>query len=762
MNYLHSLTGRLFKLVFGGYVILAIVVTVTQLSLEYSSIRRTISKDIAALGQSFNGGVAGAMWELDRPLLKTMAQGIVQSSIVTGVKIISDNGEVMAKAGEIPSPLSDTSTSLLDPFQFNSSRLVRQTSHGVRDIGQLVIYTDRSVALKRIRYSFLIILINSLVKTLGLWVIFYLVISRTLARPLSRVTEIVSQVEFAAESKVEIDLDYPYEDELGSLVGAMRKMQERLFEARRELDLINHHLEETVAERTRDLSDALDFNETILLNSPLPMGAYSANGQCVLVNEAYARLAGATREALLTQNFNDIVSWQKSGLLDACLAALSQHSLQCLEINVVSSFGKEVWVECRILPTRLNGSDHLLIQFIDLTDRKKAELEKLSLEKQLHQAQKMESLGVLAGGIAHDFNNILAVISGYSSLSQYQPEKAAEFMPEIEKASERAAGLCRQMLAYAGKTQFVESRIDMTTLLDEMLGLLKSSLPKNVVIKPYFAGDIPTIEGDASQLRQVVVSLITNASEAIGEEQGEIVVALRKAEITADQEEKDCDGKAITPGTYLCLEITDNGCGMDDEIKRRIFEPFYTTKFVGRGLGMSAVLGIITIHKGALQFTSQAGQGTTLKIYLPVKANGTTVEKPEQVATSAWRGSGTILLVEDEPQLIAVAKDLLEMIGFSVIEASNGIEAVEQYRNNSAEIRLVLTDIGMPLMNGYQLVSELKKINPILPIIVSSGFGDTIVTSKIVPGDIAGMISKPYSFDQLQEVVRGVVEGAPV
>jgi CheY-like chemotaxis protein len=253
------------------------------------------------------------------------------------------------------------------------------------------------------------------------------------------------------------------------------------------------------------------------------------------------------------------------------------------------------------------------------------------------------------------------------------------------------------------------------------------------------------------------MNLILNASEAIGEQQGEIVVSLTRKALTASQAEKDHLGKVIPAGLYLCLEVTDNGCGMDDETMQRIFEPFYTTKFVGRGLGMPATLGIVTSHKGALQLSSQFGRGTTVKVYLPVHIGAAAVEPPLQTATAPWSGSGTILLVDDEEQILIVAKALLEDLRFSVIEASNGIEAIEQYRKNAAEITLVLMDISMPLMDGYELFRELKKINPELPIVISSGFDDSIVTRRIPPEEIAGLISKPYRFDRLREVLKRVL-----
>jgi len=378
MNLWQSLAGRLFKLVFGGYVVLAVLVTGVQLGLEYAAIQRTISSDLVSLGRSFGGGVAGALWEMDRPLLKTMAQGMAQSAIVSGVKITSETGEVMAQVGDIPHTAALAASvpgelSLLAPFQSHTERLIFPAPAGQRELGSLTIYADRSVALERVRYSFFVILINSLVKTLGLWLIFYLVITRALSRPLTRMTEVISRLEFAAKSRESIALDYPHQDELGRLVAAMETMQSRLSQAHDQLAQANQALEQTVTQRTRHLTEALAFNEAVLLNSPLPMGVYDATGQCVRANEAFAQLVGASREALLAQNFHQIRVWQETGLLDDCLAALAQQCPQQCEVHGVTSFGKELWLECRILPTQLNDQDHLLVQFVDLTERKRLE-----------------------------------------------------------------------------------------------------------------------------------------------------------------------------------------------------------------------------------------------------------------------------------------------------------------------------------------------------------------------------------------------------
>jgi len=251
---------------------------------------------------------------------------------------------------------------------------------------------------------------------------------------------------------------------------------------------------------------------------------------------------------------------------------------------------------------------------------KQAEKDRQLFEQQLQQSQKLESLGMLAGGIAHDFNNLLTIIMGHCCMISMDPDNATDQVFPIQKAAERAAGLCSQMLAYAGKAMITKSEINMSLLVQETINMMKTTIPKNVIIKPDLAADVPFIHGDASQFGQIVMNLLINSSEAVGEEQGEVSVTLKATVFKPGHVDKDHLGKVIPPGYYACLEVTDNGCGMDDETKSRIFEPFYTTKFTGRGLGMSATLGIIKAHNGSLQLTSHPGQGTTVSVLLPIQA----------------------------------------------------------------------------------------------------------------------------------------------
>jgi len=486
----------------------------------------------------------------------------------------------------------------------------------------------------------------------------------------------------------------------------------------------------------------------------------STEGYFKKINRAWEAVLGYTQEELLKVPFLDLIHPDD---LSATLGEVKKQIAGESTINFINRYrckdGSYCWLEWVTTPAMDKSILYAVAR--DITERKRAEQEKKVLEQQLLHAQKMESLGVLSGGIAHDFNNILAIITGHCYLVELDYATAGEHISAIKLAAERAAGLCRQMLTYAGKGQYVLAPLNIGKLVDEMATMLKATIRQNVVLRLNLPADIPIIKGDDNQIRQVVMNLIINASEAIGDAQGEIRISLARAEIREGQSEKDHLDLPIPPGIYVCLEVDDNGSGMDDETKQRLFEPFYTTKFSGRGLGMSATLGIITAHKGALQFSSQRGQGTTFRIFLPLQLNVPPENhNAKHVASSErWQGGGTILLAEDDDQVRMIARIMLGELGFSVIEASDGKMALELYRKNAAVISIVMTDIGMPVIDGYTLFRELKMIKPDLPIIISSGFGDISVTTKIPRKEIAGLVCKPFHFDHLREVMKGALQG---
>jgi signal transduction histidine kinase len=338
-----------------------------------------------------------------------------------------------------------------------------------------------------------------------------------------------------------------------------------------------------------------------------------------------------------------------------------------------------------------------------------SEEERLNLQRQLQHAQKLESLGVLAGGIAHDFNNILMAILGNADLAldQLAPMSPARgCLQEIEKASKRAAELAKQMLAYSGKGRFVVEAINAGQLVEEMAHLLEVSISKKAVLTYNFAPDLPTFAGDVTQIRQVVMNLITNASEAIGDEGG--VIALSTGAMYCNRAYlDDIDevlraslSEPLPEGVYTYFEVADTGCGMDVETIEKVFDPFFTTKFTGRGLGMSAVLGILRGHKGALKIHSEIGKGTTFRVLFPVSAPPDELPKAEPTETQEARGRGSVLLVDDENAVLRAVQRMIEGMGFEVLAVSDGREALDVFRARGEEIGCVLLDLTMPHLDG--------------------------------------------------------------
>ena len=398
----------------------------------------------------------------------------------------------------------------------------------------------------------------------------------------------------------------------------------------------------------------------------------------------------------------------------------------------------------------------------DITEIKHIEAERFDMERRLLHAQKLESLGVLAGGIAHDFNNLLMAILGYADLALLDVSPVSPVRPslqEIIKASHRAADLCRQMLAYSGKGKFVIEHMNLSEVVQEMIHMLKTSISKKVLLNLNLEKIVPPIEGDPGQIRQVIMNLVINSSEAIGEKSGVVTVSIGARHCDAEYLRETFHDDALAEGLYVSLEVSDTGCGMDRETQARIFEPFFTTKFTGRGLGMSAVLGIVRGHKGALKVYSEPGKGTTFRVLFPASAQaGEALLEDAIEPGSEWRGTGTVLLVDDEEPILAVGRLMLERLGFSVITAWDGREAVEIYRTRGKEIAFVVLDLTMPRMNGEEAFRELRRIDPGVQVFISSGYSQWEISARFSGKSLAGFIQKPYQMAVLRDVLKGLLK----
>ncbi len=381
-------------------------------------------------------------------------------------------------------------------------------------------------------------------------------------------------------------------------------------------------------------------------------------------------------------------------------------------------------------------------------------------EKQVQYAQKLESLGVLAGGIAHEFNNLLTSILGNADLALMELSPASPvrgYIEDIGKSSRRAADLTSQMLAYSGKGKFVVETIDLIEIVKEMVRLVDASISKKAILKFNFADELPSVKADIAQIRQVIMNLITNASEAIGDKSGYITLTTGIKECDQEYFTQTYMPEELDEGKYVFLEVSDTGSGMDEETMKKVFDPFFTTKFTGRGLGMAAVLGIIRGHKGAIRVESQPGEGSTFTILFPAVDKPARALQAEPAIKGDWRGSGTVLLVDDEDSVRKVCKRMLEKLGYTVILAGDGAEAVELGEKRQGEIVFVLLDLAMPVMDGEETFHKLRRIRKDIRIILSSGYSESEVQERFTGYGIAGFIQKPFQLDALKSKIRSAL-----
>jgi PAS domain S-box-containing protein len=405
---------------------------------------------------------------------------------------------------------------------------------------------------------------------------------------------------------------------------------------------------------------------------------------------------------------------------------------------------------------------------VDITDIRTAHEERERLLAQHLQAQKLESLGVLAGGIAHDFNNLLTGILGNASLAlmdMAHDHPAAPAARLIVEAAERAAALTNQMLAYSGKGIFEMRMIDIGDEVRRLSALLAASVPKHVRLETHVVPDLPFVHADPVQIQQLVLNLVTNAAEAHGHRSGTVDIRVRLEDLDARALAMLSVNENVSPGLHVVLEVEDQGCGMDAATLSRMFEPFFTTKFTGRGLGLAAVLGIVRGHAGAMSVKSAPGAGTIFRIYLPASTVVHPTRREERAAPAAASGSareapgslGTVLVVDDEAIVRGFAKAVLERAGLRVIMAEDGREAVELFRARVEEIGVVLLDMTMPEMSGEATFRALRELRPDVRVILSSGYTEVAVARQFTATGLAGFVQKPYAAAQLIAKIRAVL-----
>lgn len=490
------------------------------------------------------------------------------------------------------------------------------------------------------------------------------------------------------------------------------------------------------------------------------------------LSPAYPEVWGRDPAELLAnaQRYLDFVDFEDRERVRAVIAQQASGNQTQVEFRIRHRDGTVRWVEDRAYPVMGSQGHVTQVHGVtrDITEARAAQAERQAMERRLVASQKLESLGVLAGGIAHDFNNLLTVILGSSNLARLELERgsaADPYLVQIEKASRQASDLCRQMLAYAGKSGFQPRLLRFETLLKEMSDLVRASVPKQIDLVFEQEPELPAVLGDPSQLQQVMLNLVVNAAEAIDGRHGRIEVRTCLREMD-DQALKGLFSTGpVVPGSYVAFSVTDNGSGMDVETIQRVFDPFFSTKFAGRGLGLAVVLGIVHSHRGLITVTSDVGRGSTFTVFLPASDHEATSHPgrvpPSKEPEVPWRGRGTVLVVDDEFEVRHTLMAALRSLGFETAEAADGEEALGVIRTRGGDaFRVVLLDLTMPRMNGGQTLVEIHRSWPQLPVILITGYDATHADRLLQGVAPSGRLAKPCTLDALRRALRDVLDSS--
>jgi two-component system cell cycle sensor histidine kinase/response regulator CckA len=487
-----------------------------------------------------------------------------------------------------------------------------------------------------------------------------------------------------------------------------------------------------------------------------------ARGYILDTNPAFCRQIGYPRELLLGAHISRFSRETIEGI-DQNIGRMMAGEVLEHQVTNIQADGSLRYYDLREAAIALpDGSRGILALANDVTDRLRAEHHKLELERQLLHTDKLKSLGILAGGIAHEYNNLLAAIIGNLDLTIMDLDAKSPLQNNLREAAFaalRASNLTQQMLAYSGRGRFVISPIDLSALIGGMEELLKASISKKASLKLNLASDLPTIPGDDPQLQQVLMNLVTNASEALGERPGLITLTTRLRDCDEDYLSKSFITDKFAAGSYVELEVRDSGSGMDEATREKLFDPFFTTKFTGRGLGMSVVMGVVRGHKGAIMVSSQPGCGTAVTILFPVlgkPANPVAAPTPPAANSPALAPplTGTVLVIEDEATIRLLIERILKRLGLQVLTAADGMEGLAIFQERANEISFVILDFTMPKLDGIKTLAELRKVQPDVKAVLTSGYNVENINQSYAQEGFAAFLRKPFHVETLIQVAR--------
>jgi len=719
-------------------------------ALQYRSYRQTAGQDLRSLGEVLAYNAAPAVVFEDPELAAKGLAGLHQRPDILRAEVLRADGSSLGvyqtAGGNAEGRLRVTSCAVL--------------GGGGHRVGTVVLVSDQRVLSRQLRSLALTLLGAMLVPGLGI-LLLSLRLQHFLTGPildLAGVAEAVSArkdygLRAGSQGTRELDaLAEAFNGMLGKIQEQDRELADHLGHLARELQ--ERKLTEAALRTSEQRFRALVDNTSDMM---FWIGLDEAGDFVVEdVNPAQERLLGLPRSAIAGRRIQDILP---PGAAPPVIA----HYRQCLAAGHPLAYEERVQLDGRVMVAQtlllpLAAEDGALNRIVgtsrDISQQRAA-------EESFRQAQKLESLGILAGGIAHDFNNLLTAILGNLNLAGAAlPEgsRAGRYLEKVEKTVLRASELTRQMLAYSGRGHFEVGPLDLNLAVTEIAHLLSVSIPKTARLDFRLEKGLPAVEADGAQLQQVVMNLVTNAAEAIGDREGVIELLTRSVVFSEATTLSGYPDQVVPPGRYVVLETRDTGIGMDEETLRRIFDPFFTTKPGGRGLGLSAMLGIIKGHKGAIRIESTPGVGTVFQVFLPCCGTGAGAAAPGQ-DPAAGRLKGRILLVEDEDEIREASATDLARHGLTVVEARDGQEALDRFRETPRGFDLVVMDLTMPRMDGRTAFQEIRKLNPDTPVILCSGYDQESFAASFGGEAPTAFVQKPYRPQELRRRVASVIAG---
>ena len=571
---------------------------------------------------------------------------------------------------------------------------------------------------------------------------------------------------------------------------------------RAELSRLNTSLEERVNARTADLTAANDrlrreiaqreqaeaevrrlntelqtrLAELQSLFKLLPVGvAISNDASCrtIRANQAFADMLGIAGKSMsvseppfeMPTNFRVVHEGRELAASELPMQrAVAQNAAERdFEQSIARNDGVPVEVIANAVPIRDAEGRPLgcVATFQDISAHKLAERKRLDFERKLLHSQKLESIGVLAGGIAHDFNNLLTGVLGHTNFARGELARGMTnidpLLAQVESSAQRAADLCRQLLAYAGKGRFVVRLIDLNVAVEQAVPLLKLSITKKVTLDLQLGSGLPPFRGDPTQINQVLMNLVANASEAIGVGTGTVTIRTERVNLAPMDMLTLNSAPDMEPGPCVCLSVCDTGCGIPPETIAHIYEPFFTTKFVGRGLGLAAVLGIVHGHRGAIRVSSQVGVGTTFELLFPIVTTPPREPAAPGAPPAAPLARGTVLVVDDDETIRSFANTVLRAAGYTVVDAADGEDALKKLRRDPVQFDAVLLDLTMPKLDGEDTLMGLRMLAPNLPVILTSGYGEQTVAQRFVGRGLADFLAKPFVSETLVSTIHTAI-----